>query len=325
MKIRLWGTRGSLPASFSQDKLREKLVGTLMAAQGQSFDSQKAIEEFVDHKLDRTLSSTCGTNTCNIEIEYKENEFILCDAGTGIRDFSYEFYKTDPKRVGTFHLFMSHLHWDHIQGFPFFGPIYHKGNRVIIHSYHQKTQQVFKNQMSSPCFPVDFKQLGAEVIFDIKTPGSPFELDGMKVIGIQQYHPGLSYGYKFENKEGKKVVYSTDCEHTEKAHEEGYPFVDFYKDADVLIFDAMYSLTDASVNKAEWGHSSNIMGVKLAARAKAKHLIIFHHEAIRSDFELEDFFVHTKKYSDLYNKERNIPHGYPEKISLAYDGMIIVA
>ncbi len=215
------------------------------------------------------------------------------------------------------------MHWDHIQGFPFFIPAYVPGNTIIIHGYHYNIEENFKKQMNPPCFPVPLEALDAKIVFDIKMPWEVFDVCGYKIQSIQQNHPGISFGYRFE-KNGKAIVYSTDCEHTENAHEEGYPFINFFKNADVLIFDAMYSLADASIMKANWGHSNNLMGVKLAAKSQVKHLILFHHEPTRGDLELDKFLQNTVKYAEIYHKERQAEDPiFPNKVSLAYDGMVL--
>lgn len=317
MKLRLWGTRGSLPAAFTNEHLRGLLAKFSECAK---LHPEKTVDELMG-------PHTYGTNTSCIQILDKalerENAYLLCDAGTGLRDFAVHLSKAETlKKPATFHILLTHLHWDHIHGFPFFIPAYLRGHKIVIHSYHYNVEEAFRKQMSPPCFPVPLDALDAQIIFDVQPPCKPFSIAGINVTSIQQNHPGVSYGYRFE-KDGKAIVYSTDCEHTEYAHESGYPMVEFYKNADILLFDAMYSLADASINKANWGHSSNMMGVKLAVRAQVKHLILFHHEPTCTDDELDKFFANTKKYAEIYRAEHSIADEFPHKISLAYDGMEI--
>lgn len=324
MKVKFWGTRGSLPSTFTTAHLQQFLKKSLAHAldektgikPGQSIDDYIATMPF-------NLTNTYGVNTSCITIESGvENEYIICDAGTGLRDFGLAYAKSGLMgKPATFHLFLTHLHWDHIQGFPFFVPIYVPGNKIIIHGYHHNIEEYITKQMNPPCYPVPLGALGAEIIFDVKLPWETFDICSFSIRTIQQNHPGISFGYRFE-KEGKVVVYSTDCEHTENAHEDGYPFIDFFRNADILLFDAMYTLATASVLKVNWGHSNNFMGVKLASKAKVKHLFLFHHEPTSDDDLLNQFLANTITYAEFYHKERKAKASdrYPLKISLAYDG-----
>lgn len=327
MKVKFWGTRGSLPATFTTEHLQKFLKQGLAYAldkktgikPGQSIDAYLST-------MPLEMTHTCGVNTSCLTIESgSENEYIICDAGTGLRDFGLAYSKSNfADKKAIFHLFLTHLHWDHIQGFPFFIPAYIPGNRIIIHGYHHNIEHYFTTQMNPPCFPVPLRALSADIEFDIKLPWETFEVCGFKIKAIQQNHPGISFGYRFE-KNGKIIVYSTDCEHTENAHEDGYPFLDFFKDADILIFDAMYSLASANITKVNWGHSNNFMGVKLAAKSKVKHLFLFHHEPTSDDDVLNQFLVNTNTYADFYHQESKLKFKirYPLQISLARDGQEI--
>lgn len=327
MKVKFWGTRGSLPSTFTSEHLQKYLKQNIAYALDPKtgIKTGQSIDDYLE-KIPYHLTHTCGVNTSCIEIESGvKNEYIICDAGTGLRDLGLAHVKagllTHPN---VYHLFLTHLHWDHIQGFPFFAPAYMSGNKIIIHGHHPDIEKYFISQMSPPCFPVPFKALGAEILFDIKMPWESFDCCDFNIQTIQQNHPGISFGYRFE-KEGKSIVYSTDCEHTEKAHEDSYPFIEFFKDADILIFDAMYSLATACVIKTNWGHSNNFVGVKLAAKSRVKHLFLFHHEPSIDDDTLRQFLSNTTTYAALYhtqyeNKAKRI---YPMQISLAHDGQEI--
>lgn len=323
MKVKFWGTRGSLPAAVDANSIRDKVFNALKSAQGVTLESDAAIRAFIDQQLPFSLSGSYGTNTPCVEILNPDGPYIICDAGSGLRELGVHYMKTHgAEHPSTFHIFMSHLHWDHLQGFPFFSPAYIPGNRIYIHTYHSATEDAFRQQMSQPFFPVPFDALGADIMFDLQPPCTPFTIDDFKITGTRQNHPGTSYGYRFE-KNNKTVVYSSDSEHTEEAYEEDYPFLNFLKDADLLIFDAQYNLTDATFTKANWGHSSNIIGVELSARANVKCLALFHHEPTNGDATLDKFLEHTRTYSNVYHQEANTSpeDRFPQKILLSYDGL----
>ncbi|HEV8678436.1 MAG TPA: MBL fold metallo-hydrolase, partial [Stellaceae bacterium] len=126
---------------------------------------------------------------------------------------------------------------------------------------------------------------------------------------------GDSYGYRF-SRDGKSIVYSTDCEHKAPILDESYPFVEYFKGADLLIFDAMYSLADVVSIKEDWGHSSNMIGVELAQLARAKRLVLFHHEPAYDDARIEQVFRETMRYEEISRADQ------PRiEVISAYDGL----
>jgi len=324
MRIYFWGTRGSLPASISSDAIKKKIFKVVKAASSLSFHSDEEIEKFLynsltNNKLPFSAIGSYGANTSCIEID-GGNEYVLCDAGTGLRDFGGYVLKTlgqtHRQKPNVFNIFMSHLHWDHIQGFPFFTPAYMAGNHINIYGIHKELEKVFMTQQENPFFPVPLKSMNAQIKFTVLKPEKEYKIAGLTVKAIQQNHPGNSYGYRFE-KDGKSVVYSTDSEHKGEAYDDDYVFLDFFRDADLLIFDAQYSLLDAISFKENWGHSSNIMGVELSVKANVKRLCIFHNEPTLDDEKLDQFLDDTRRYLKIYAESS------PLQIDLAYDGMQI--
>ncbi len=326
MRVYFWGTRGSLPASITAETVRAKIIRALEAAKARAFKDRADIERFVDTELPFTVSRTFGSNTACIEIK-DGDEYIICDAGTGLRDFGNHHMKLITqglRRAGgsTFHIFMSHFHWDHIQGFPFFTPAYTPGNQVKIYGYHEKFEEFFTKQQSHPYFPVPLAAMNADIQFITLDPGKTVRISGFDVFGIEQQHPGVSYGFRFE-KEGKSIVYSSDAEHktnfNSPARDENYPFLGFFQDADLLIFDAQYDWNEAVQSKEDWGHSCYVAAVELAVKAKVKRLCLFHNEPTYTDEKLEALLEDTRNYLNIYNDRK--PH--PLIIDLAYDGQEI--
>jgi len=209
------------------------------------------------------------------------------------------------------------LHWDHIMGFPFFTPAYIPGNLIRIYGSHKVMREALERQQSNPTFPVDFRTLGATIEFVELECGRSYDIaGGVSVRSFLQNHAGDSYGYRFSH-QNKTVVYSTDSEHKYETLDKTYPFVEHFRDADLLIFDAMYSLGEQISVKEDWGHSSNIVGVELAQLAGAKHLVMFHHEPIHDDRMLEKILAETRRYAEINDPERKLT------ITSAYDGLEI--
>ena len=314
--IRFWGTRGSLPVALTAAGVRDKVTRALRAAAGRTFASDDALNNFVD-SLGLPVSGSFGGHTSCVEIETGGAEYVLCDLGTGARAFGQKaMARHGPASPQTYHIFMSHVHWDHIMGFPFFTPAYLPGAHIRIFGCHDVLEEAFRLQQSAPCFPVDFSRLSAKIEFIKLEAGKSVDIAGYQVTPKLQRHTGDSYGYRFE-RDGKAIVYSTDSEHKLEDPAETEDFVAFFRNADLVIFDAMYSLLEAVSVKEDWGHSSNIVGVELAQLANVKHLCMFHHEPAFNDERIQSVLNETIRFERLTRGER------PLIVTAAYDGMEI--
>jgi phosphoribosyl 1,2-cyclic phosphodiesterase len=317
MRVRFWGTRGSIPVGLTVADMRDRLAQALVAASGRRFESYGDAHEFVQKELPFSLSHTFGGHTSCVELLPGSDEYFVCDMGSGARAFGEHVFARQGGRPATVHVFMSHMHWDHIMGFPFFGPAYAPGTKIRIYGCHALLEQAFRIQQSPPCFPVSFEQLGATIEFVKLTPEKTTEVGGLKVMPQLQHHSGDSYGYRFEAN-GKSLVYTTDSEHKLEDRAQTERFVSLFRGADMVIFDAMYSLAEAVSVKEDWGHSSNVVGVELCQMARAKHLVLFHHEPANNDRAIEVAFRDARRLEELTRGDAP-----PLRISAAYDGLEI--
>jgi len=314
VRVRFWGTRGSIPVALTAADIRDKVAQALFRAEGRRFDSVGEAYAFAREHLDFSLTHTFGGHSPCVELECGGEEYFVCDLGSGARPFGAHVLARQAGRPATVNVFMSHVHWDHIMGFPFFGPAYVPGTHIRIHGCHEVVEQAFRLQQAPPCFPVEFSQLAADIEFVKLTPGRTQEIAGVRVTPAQQMHSGESFGYRFESG-GKSVVYTTDSEHKLENRAQTERFVRFFHEADVVIFDAMYSLADAISVKADWGHSSNIIGVELCQMARARHLVLFHHEPAYDDAAIEGVLRETRRFEQLTRGT------LPLQVSAAYDGL----
>jgi phosphoribosyl 1,2-cyclic phosphodiesterase len=252
-----------------------------------------------------------------VQIDTGGPDFVVCDMGSGLRPFGQAATARRAGQPQTFHIFMSHLHWDHIMGLPFFVPAFIPGNRVIIYGSHRELEFALRRQQEPPSFPVGFDTIFEDrVQFVHLDPGVPQQVAGMTVTTMLQRHTGDSYGYRFEA-QGKVLVYSTDSEHPLADPEHTERFVQFFRGADLVIFDAMYSLADAISVKADWGHSSNVVAVELCQLAQARHLCLYHHEPVFDDAAIEAMLAETRRLEEITRT------GAALQVSAAYDGMEI--
>ncbi len=233
--------------------------------------------------------------------------FIL-DAGTGIRSLGIDLLRNKRLPVAA-HLFLSHTHWDHIQGFPFFAPAFIPGNHIIVHGgmgTDNELASVLTGQMLHRYFPVSLSELGAVIQFQHTEPGE-HEIAGAHITVAELHHPGETVGYRFDvgglgDPSGRRVIaYCTDTEpYPDPDGPDGpeHPPIDqnvlrLAKGADILIHDAQY--TDAEyVTKVGWGHSPLSYVVRTAIEAQVKQLILFHHDPIRTDDHLDQFLAEAR-------------------------------
>ncbi|MEI7728881.1 MAG: MBL fold metallo-hydrolase [Verrucomicrobiota bacterium] len=257
MRIKIWGCRGSLPVSGP--------------------------------KVDRY-----GGNTTCVEVRDRGRNRIILDAGTGVRNLGKHLLREKGPHKITF--LFSHAHWDHLQGFPFFGPAYSPDFEIAIcggPATQQSIRQFLAHQMEPPYFPIAFAQLKANIRYgchcgSTKCSGNPTHTDGQLCCGsIPLSHPNGGYGFKLMEAD-RSFVFVPDNEIG--FHHEGGPsreeFVRFIAGADLLFHDAQY--TEAEYRKTRgWGHSTYQAVVKIALEAGVKRLGLFHHDPDREDVDLD--------------------------------------
>jgi phosphoribosyl 1,2-cyclic phosphodiesterase len=315
VKVRFWGTRGSIPVALTAPEIRRKLIAALTGATGRDLATPEAIERYVDEELGFDVRGTFGGHSSCVELETGGPEPVIFDMGSGARPLGQSLLQRfGPGKPQTYHVFMSHVHWDHIMGFPFFAPVYIPGNRIVIHGCHEVLEAAFRRQQAAPSFPVDFSQLGATIEFDRLVAGQPHAIAGLTVTPKLQRHEGDSYGYRVEAG-GKCLVYTTDSEHKVGDIEERAAFIDFFRAADLVIFDAMYALADAISVKADWGHSSNIVGVELCQAARVRCLCMYHHEPAYDDSRIAQVLQETRRFEEITRD------GHRLEVLSAYDGL----
>jgi phosphoribosyl 1,2-cyclic phosphodiesterase len=263
------------------------------------------------------ITEKYGGNTPCVTVTY-EDIYIILDAGTGMRPLGVELFE-DFNKEGSqppFHLFLSHTHWDHIQGFPFFMPLFIKDTQLTIHGSPHKEryiESILKNQMDSGYFPVSMSGLSANVrIQDISEEVIAL---GPVVVDWQEQilHPGGSVRYRL-NMGGKKIVYATDVEldlifrpNSTEANKEALAqeYRDFIYEADLLIADGQYTEEEYST-KAGWGHSSIPLLLEIAHQCQVKQLAVFHHDPQHSDKFLDELSIESRSKYRLDEGEMDV-------------------
>jgi phosphoribosyl 1,2-cyclic phosphodiesterase len=222
-------------------------------------------------------TAAVGGNTSCVEVVCGDTRIVL-DAGSGLRALGDGLVAGGASETA---ILLSHLHWDHIQGLPFFAPIYVPGHRVEVISGPNGVmplEAALRRQMSAPFFPVDFEEVSTQLRARDARPGEAIAIGPATVRMARLNHPDPVWGYRIEHA-GRAVVYATDTEH--------YACVDpvlrqLAAGADVLIYDAQYT-PEEYPGKVGWGHSTWAAAVELARAAGVRQLVLFHHDPRRSD------------------------------------------
>ena len=267
MQIRFWGVRGSTPTPQAEN-LRY------------------------------------GGNTSCVEVRFGSRLYIF-DCGTGLRALGHQLRREFGERPVSAHVFVSHFHWDHIQGIPFFGPLYDQSeNRFIFHSSSRirSLKRVMEEQMASPYFPVDMTEMKAHRDFHDIEEGR-VSLDDLTVQTTWLNHPQGCLGFRLETGEGV-LVYATD-------NEPGDPVFDknvrkLAAGADVLIYDAQYLPEEYAARKRGWGHSHWREAIKVVMESGAKELVLYHHDPDHDDRCIDGVVKEARNY---YPKVRAAAEG----------------
>lgn len=276
MKVNFWGVRGSYPAPGA-------------------------------------ATNRYGGNTACVEVRAEGAPPIIIDAGTGIRKLGKELMQSEfGAGRGSACLLVSHTHWDHIQGLPFFAPLYQKGNRLEVFARQRDTQlrSVFASQTESPYFPVPFDSVKAEVMWHELVEGEQFDIGSVRVSCSRLNHPWIALAYRLECR-GRSLAYVSDTapfrdllledkfisrppapgapltpEDAAKLEAMRQGVVRLCQGADLIIYDTQFT-SEEYLQKPHWGHSCPDDGVEIARAAGARSLALFHHSPERSDDELD--------------------------------------
>ena len=269
MRIRFWGTRGSIPTPG-----------------------------------ERTVRY--GGNTACVEVRDQTDHLLVLDAGTGLRELGLKLNGTSPLTVD---LFLSHLHWDHIQGIPFFRPAYDPKSTLRLYgpTQHQPLRDLLGLGMDDPFFPVDLDGLPVQLEIHEVQSGSRRVVGPYTVSATTIFHPAPALAYRIEA-DGRSVVYATDTE--DPFSGKLNPVIELARNADVLIHDGQFLDDDF---KPGWGHSTIAKAIEVASQAGAKRLVLYHHDPDRSDDALDRIGAETQRHADAL--------GNGLRVTVAREGM----
>ncbi len=283
MRVRFWGVRGSLPVPGPK-------------------------------------TERYGGNTSCVEVRSASGARVVVDAGTGIRKLGKEISAESDNRPSDVHLLISHTHWDHIQGLPYFAPLYGKGNKLSVYARKRDDlhlQAVFASQTIDPYFPVPFDEAQAKIAFRELSDSAQFEIADFKVACARLNHPYIATAYRLTC-DGASVVYVSDtAPFTDILFEDEFVarppsagaelperdrqnlrrmregVVRLCEGADLVIYDTMFTADDYR-RIPHYGHSRPSDAVDICREAGARRLVLFHHAPERSDSEIDAILDQTR-------------------------------
>jgi phosphoribosyl 1,2-cyclic phosphodiesterase len=253
-RVRFWGVRGGLPTPCRQN------------------------------------TGTGGNTTC-VQVISNKDEIIILDGGSGIHALGREIMLR-PQAPRHIHLFLTHFHWDHIQGMPFFEPLYVPRFDITLYSAHTPDvlQAVLTGQMLPPYFPVPWDVLSSQIEYR-QISAAPVQCAGLEISSFPLHHPQDSVGFKIEHPR-RKVVFATDHEHGDAALDRG--LVNAARDADLLIHDAQFTPEEYRQSKVGWGHSTWKNATDAAREAGVRELALCHHDPDRHDAAVRDIVAQAR-------------------------------
>ncbi len=323
LKIKYWGVRGSLPSSPSPEQWVNDIEQVLKNFFIKGYKEPSQIREFLDsYKIPQI--GGFGTHTTCVEVQ-SPNVQIIIDGGSGLRNLGEAMMKNGLGRSGAqIHIFMTHFHWDHLLGLPFFVPHFVKGNTINYYAVQPELEKVVKIKFSKPLFPVPFEALPSTIKFHSLKPRETVKINDLSITPYQLDHPDPCWGYRIEAG-GRVYSHCVDTEGTRNTREAMGPDLPLYQGVDVMCYDAQYTLPELAQEKANWGHSAAQIGLDIAFREGIKHLLFAHHDPGATTQQIYRLKQQTREYYDWRLKTSQNNHGaLPHvKWKYAFDGLVV--
>lgn len=291
VQIKLWGVRGSLPTPMATDEFQAKLLRILEKEQERIKDPATELDNLITG-LPVEMGAVIGGDTTCVEVSHEDTQLIL-DMGTGARRLGEEMMR-GPKR-NRINVLFTHTHWDHIQGWPYFAPGHLPGVEVHFYSCLENLEERLVHQQKPQYHPVGFMDSPSKKVFHYVPPGESIEIGPFSITTQPLLHPGGSISYKIQAEE-RTFIFATDTEfYGPDLSNLIQEYHKFFHQADLMVMDAQYSLTEAEQKKG-WGHTAMTIAVDCCIHWGIKRLILTHHEPAHSDEKIYELYDKASTY-----------------------------
>ncbi len=319
LQVKFWGVRGSLPSTLIPENWSLHFENLMRGYFAAGYRDNTHIQKYLAN-IPVPQVGGYGVATTSVEVRSPKTQIII-DGGSGIRYLSEQIMSgTRGSSKGPFHIFMTHFHWDHLIGLPFFTPHFVPGIHINYYAVQPDLEQNIRSVFRKPFFPVPFESLSSKIHFHILEPRKPVVINDMKITPYQLDHPDPCWGYRVESHD-RAYAHCVDTEGTRATREELGPDLPLYQNVDLMYFDAQYTFPELA-EKANWGHSAAQVGLDIAFREHVKRVIFAHHDP---GADINQILELKRQTEEFYNwRIQNAAEQAPEvPWEFAYEGLEI--
>ncbi len=289
MKIKFWGVRGSIPSSMMTEQWVVHFKDLMNEFFRSGYSSPQQIDLFIKNKSLPEVGGY-GTGTTCVEVS-DQNKSLIIDCGSGLKNLNDTLMASGEIKTRTeYHILMSHFHFDHIMGMPFFTPHFFKGKTIHYYSVQTETETIVKQMFAKPTFPVTFESLQADIKFHTIKPYEKIKIQDFDVTAYRLDHPDPCYGFRIE-KNNKTYAHAIDHESVRTSVAELGLDSGLFKNAQLLYFDAQYTESQMKIKKG-WGHGTCDRGFQVAVNFGIEQILFAHHDPAD---DLQTIIQHKKE------------------------------
>lgn len=321
MRVKFWGVRGSLPSAPSPAQYMKDTEEVIKDFLKQGYNQADQVAGFLAARTVPEVGGY-GTATTCIEVTSNGGSQVIIDGGSGIRMLADQMMRGPSSRgKGIVHIFLTHFHWDHLLGLPFFTPHFIAGNQINYYAVQPELETAVRDMFKRPNFPVAFESLASTIRFHRLEPRKPVTIDDFIVTPYQLDHPDPCWGYRIQS--GQRVYsHCVDTEGIRNTREAMGPDLPLYQGTHLMYFDAQYTLPELA-EKANWGHSASQIGLDIAFRELIPRVLFAHHDPGALTSEIHSIQQETLDYYNWRMKQASTNHQnlQPIDFAFAYEGM----